>query len=439
MMPNRFQSRLHLLAVSAVLAITSVASACRYNVRETGFVDLGIEPYRLCLLVDANTPTETAETFLAVAGKALAETNIRPEIVHITDQGARNDHPAVKYARVLKIDTYPAAVLVSCDHALLPPEKAALAIPIAAPGKPLAETVEAAVHRLAASVKREELIRSAALNYAAVLLFEGPDPNENAAARSAAQAACDAIAEQMDFLPKPIANPPALVVVDHNSLDAERILLWSMTLASGPADVNRPHAAVVYGRARWIGPLFDGADITAAHLTRILFVVGNDCECGLDYRWLQGTMLPVRWAARTRELVAKNLGFDPENPMIQMEMARILGRGGASYPSTPFGYQELEIEMEPPDAADINDVDRATQDGNTPATAIDAEPNQPDKRQLITGGRHERPVGEPNNRLQSMPRPTRLRFATLSLLAFLIIAGVIFMVGVAIVLRTSRR
>ncbi len=439
MMPNRFQSHLHLLAVSAVLAITSVAPACRYNVRETGFVDLGIEPYRLCLLVDANTPAETAETFLTVAQKTLAETNIRPEIVHIPDQ---NDHPVVKYARILKIDTYPTAVLVSCDHALLPPEKAALVIPIAAPGKPLAETVAAALNRLAASPKREEIIRSVALNYAAVLLFEGPDPNENATARSAAQAACDAIAEQMDFLPKPIANPPALVVVDHNSLDAERILLWSMTLSSGPADVNRPHAAVLYGRARWIGPLFDGPDITAAHLTRILFVVGNDCECGLDYRWLQGTMLPVRWAARTRELVARTLGFDPENPMIQMEMARILGRGGASYPSTPFGYQELEIEMEPPDAglsaADINDVDHATQDANTPA-AVDAEPNQPDKRQLITAGRQERPAGEPNSPVQSMPRPTRLRFTMLTLLAFLIIAGVIFIAGVAIVLRASRR
>jgi len=314
------------------------------------------------------------------------------------------------------------------------------------------------------------LVKNVAISYATVLLIEGPDPNENAKALAAVEGAIKAIEEQMDFLPKAIANPPSMVVIDHNSLEAERVLLWSMTLT--PEDVNRPHAAVIYGRMRWLGPMFDGEHIDEQNLAEILFVVGNDCECGLDYRWLQGTMLPNRWAAKTREVVAENLGFDPENPMIQMEMARILGRGGAYYPSTPYGYQELEIEMSPADdepsavtdvnVADVNAVEAAVEpvaveaiesiDANEtaveavadadvndvavepadipkidlPSTIIAPAPNQPDKRQLMTS-HYEQPTTAEPNAVSTLENKTRLKFTTLVLLTFLIIGGIIFL------------
>ena len=147
----------------------------------------------------------------------------------------------------------------------------------------------------------------------------------------------------MDLLPKPIARPPEIVTLDQQSLDRERVLLWSLGLK--PQDINEPCAAVLYGRGRWIGPLFKGGRLTADPLTEMLLVIGSDCECGLDHRFLQGTMLPVRWDEGLREKMVKSLGFDPEDPMVKMEMVSIVrrGMGGFDGMDMPLGYREIQV------------------------------------------------------------------------------------------------
>ena len=37
--------------------------------------------------------------------------------------------------------------------------------------------------------------------------------------------------------------------------------------------------------------------------------------------------------------IAKNLGFDPENPMVKLEISRIVRKGLASYPGVAMGHQ----------------------------------------------------------------------------------------------------
>ncbi|MCJ7778271.1 MAG: hypothetical protein MUP16_08165, partial [Sedimentisphaerales bacterium] len=134
--------------------------------------------------------------------------------------------------------------------------------------------------------------------------------------------------------------------IDWRTLPDEKILLWSLGLE--PQDVNRPYAAIFYGRGIWIGPLFEGQQITEENLASILFVIGSDCECGLDYRWLRGTMLPVRWDQKIQAQAAESLGFDPESPIVKMEISWIInkGIGGDFYPSVPLGYQEFVMEPE---------------------------------------------------------------------------------------------
>ncbi|MEN6425163.1 MAG: hypothetical protein ABFE13_07360, partial [Phycisphaerales bacterium] len=63
------------------------------------------------------------------------------------------------------------------------------------------------------------------------------------------------------------------------------------------------------------------------------------------HRWLQGTMLPARWDESLQQKVAASLGFDPESPMVKMEMVSIVrrGMGGLGYSDAPFGYQEIEV------------------------------------------------------------------------------------------------
>lgn len=336
------------------------AFACRYNVREVGFVDLRIEQYHLYGFVDQNTPAEVTSTFEQISYASLLDSNIQFEIVDVNQQ---NEHPAIKYVHSEQIHTFPSAVLVSPDGQSLP-------VDVTKPAEPFEQTVRSALDDILASPKRQEILQQVIKAYGVVLLIEAADAQQNKKAKEAAGAAIEQVASQMQYLPKPIAHPPVLVEVSQESLPREKILLWSLGLDSAheittqrammdPAllshglkdKLDQPHAAVLYGRARWIGPMFKGEQITQDNLTAVLFVIGEDCECDLDQRWLQGTMLPARWDENLQAQAAENLGFDPENPIVKTEISWIVGRGNSSYPGVPLGYQEIVVEPQTNDQA----------------------------------------------------------------------------------------
>ena len=87
-------------------------SACRYNVRDTGFVDFGTEPYYLYGYVREDTPADIASAFRQISYAVLTDSNIEIEIINIDRQ---KDHPAVKYIDLKRIESFPAAVLVLQD------------------------------------------------------------------------------------------------------------------------------------------------------------------------------------------------------------------------------------------------------------------------------------------------------------------------------------
>jgi hypothetical protein len=306
--------------------------ACRFNVREVGFVDLQIEPYYLFGYINDETPADVVSRLNKVTDTSLENSNIEFEIIN-TDQ--QQNHPAMKLLDLKQVKSLPTMVLVSPDGQSYP-------MSIAESNKSFEETLRSTCEDILSSPKREEILKQVINNYGVVLLIEGTDDRENKRARKAASDATELISSQMEMMPKPIANPPVLNVMDRKSISDEEILLWSLGLDG--EEIKEPLAAVLYGRARWIGPLFKGEEIDENNLASVLFIIGNDCECGLDHRWLQGTMLPIRWTDKMQAHVAKNLGFDPENPMIKMEMSMIVRRGSYSYPSVPFGYQEIVIE-----------------------------------------------------------------------------------------------
>lgn len=322
------------LAVLGILAVcVNSAHGCRYNVREVGFIDVGIDPYRLFVYtVQPASPNEVGN-LQGELDVALADTNIRSELV---TAGADVNHPASRFLSLHQIDAFPAAVLVSPDgqsrHAALSPG-----------GRSLAEEV-------LNSPTRRQILEKAADSYGVVLLIEGPQQDRNAAAREAVSAAIAQTNDQLEYLPKPIAKGPEMVVLDRASLAREEMLLW--TLGLKPQDVNEPHAAVFYGRGRWIGPLFKGETLTGENLSQVLSIIGADCECGLDHRWLQGTMLPARWDEELQQRAAASLGFDPESPVVKMEMVSIVrrGMGGFDQGEMPFGYREMEVGGDVPDS-----------------------------------------------------------------------------------------
>ena len=323
---------------------THYAFACRYNVRETGFVDLRIEPYYLFGYISDETGADVVSKFKQVTEAGLENSNIDFEIINIDQQ---KDHPAMKLIDLQQVKSLPAAVLVSPDGQSYP-------VSLAERDRPFEETLRSALEDILSSPMREEILRQVIKYYGVVLLIEGTDSQENTRAKKAASDVIELLSSQMEMMPKPIAHPPVLIVMNQKSLSDEEILIWSLGLDGGK--LSEPHAAVLYGRGRWMGPLFKGEEIDENNLASVLFIIGADCECGFDYRWLQGTMLPARWTDKMQAQVAENLGFDPENPMIKMEISSIIRRGSYSYPGVPFGYQELVVEPDSNTRADQNSL-----------------------------------------------------------------------------------
>ena len=389
---------------SSILWLPCPAWGCRYNVREVGFADLGIEPYRLHVFVDGNTPEETARTIENTGQAELLETNVMFEMV---DTVARPEHPALQVLRSTGADTLPAAILVS-------PDGQSRSIPIHKPGQSVQQTLLAAVSEIVSSPLRRAIIEQAIRAYAVILLIHGQDQQENEQAAKAAQEAMSEVKAQLEFMPKPIAKGPQLVVADRQSLDAESVLLWSLDLKA--QDIKQTHMAVFYGKARWIGPMFVGEQITVENLLNVLFVVGADCECGFDHRWLQGTMLPARWGQDLHEAISENLGFDPESPMVKMEIASIVrrGMGGYMYPGTPLGYQELTVEDDQVRAAEIDE----------PNVHVSAAPVQTSR---APGGAD----GSLSEEAPMLPTKTILGLASVS--------AVVLLVGIALYLAMRRR
>ena len=286
----------------------------------------------------------------------------------------------MKYLNTEQAESFPAAVLVSPYGRTIP-------VPVTKSGQPFKQSLSAALNNIASSPKREEMLQQASEVLGFILLIEGAEREKNKRLRDIASNAIDKISMQMKLMPKLVDKPPVLVVIDSESLPREKILLWS--IGAGIDKISQPCAAVLYGKSRLIGPLLKGEQITETTLVNILSIIGADCECGLDRSWILGKSLPVRWDEKIQAQVAKSLGFDPENPMVKMEMSQILRQSSTgnrspqdlgNLPNVSLGYKEFVIELEPREPA------RQTQPVQVQKTApdTDAKSNSKDIKQNIT-------------------------------------------------------
>jgi hypothetical protein len=318
-----------------------LALACRYNVRDLGFVDLEPESYRLFGFVRADTQADTVALLRETPAAALQDCNIAVEIINIDQQ---TNHVALKHLPAGAAGSFPVAVLVSPDGQTLP-------LSLARSGQTFREGLAAALAEVASSPARETILRAVGQAFGAVLLLEGDTADANTLARQAITRALEQTRAQMKSLPKAIAEPPVMIVLDAPARTRERILLWSLGLDT--ASQSQPSAAVLYGKARWIGPLMKGEEITERNVTGILSIIGADCECGMDISWTRGTRLPVRWDERLHAQVAKGLGFDPESPMVKLEASRIIERGSPST-SASAGNQNATLPQGPSSTAETS-------------------------------------------------------------------------------------
>jgi hypothetical protein len=299
------------VAFCACLALWP-ALACRYNVRDAGFADLESEAYTLYCFTAPDTPSIIISNLQQAAESVFRESNVRLELV-----GRQTQHPALSQLARWGLRELPAAVLRSPDGQTTPLE-------LPAPQGPSAPEYRQVLTDLVSSPARERIVRQVAETFGVVLLIEGLEAAENVRARDEAGKAISQVRAQMNSLPKPIAQPPSLVTISQAERVRERMLLWSLGL--GPDEPRQARVAVLYGRARWMGPLMKGDEISTANIAALLAIVGADCECNLDLSWTRGTRLPVRWTAELHTQLVKALGFDPDNPEVKAEISRILNR-----------------------------------------------------------------------------------------------------------------
>lgn len=380
--------------------------ACEFDVRETGFVDLGDGGYTFYGYVNKTTRADAVSAFKRISAAALIDTNVNIEIVNADSQ---NEHSALKLLPPVQEDSHPAGVLIS-------PRGPSFVLDIARVSETWEQDLRKTLSRIASSPTREKILKQICESLAVVLFIEGPDSEENAKARQVLSGTIENIASQMKQASYTVTGPPALVVINRQSLPGERVLLWSLGLEAD--EPGTPCAAVLYGKARWIGPLMHGEEITEANLLGLLSAVAADCECGYDISWTRGTMLPVRWDEGMRIRAAKALGFDPENPMVKMEVSSIL-RTEYAASGLPFGYVELATGL---------GEDNQAEASPSGTESKDEKPGQPLLQLPATGFRRENPpVAE-----------SRLRFPN-PLYFFGGFAVVVLTVGLIILVRVGAK
>ncbi len=341
-------------------AFTTAAFACRYNVRDVGFVDLSRgTAYQLDIYIDDSIPEETVTAFEQIAYAALLDTNIEAQVVSLEEM---SEGTASELHDKHGLTDVPAVVLSS-------PAGTSLEFTVSSNEDSPKNALWDVLDSIAASPIRETILQKIVDSYGVVLLVEGTNAEENAKAAEAAEESIGRIAAVLDQLPKVIDEPPQLMRLPHASTERERVLLWSLGVPSIPP--SEPYVAVLYGRGRRMGPVLSGRKLNQSTIYSVLSVIGLSCECGLDRSWIQGTMLPFRWDTEKEKEAADHLGFDPESPVVKMEISQILsmGSGNGSASQAPgLGYRESIVQLE------ANTTKTLTQPQSAP-TILEEEPN----------------------------------------------------------------
>jgi hypothetical protein len=214
----------------------------------------------------------------------------------------------------------PAAVLVSPD------QKTTLSVPLAKDGVPILQTAWDALESVLDSPRRNDILRKVFDRYGVVLVVEGSDVAQNRRIRSMADAVVSETAAKLPGLEKEIQQPPVVEVISAEAFEAERAFLWSLGIQKV---LLVPQVVILYGRGRMIGPVLSGERLSHPSVSAILNTIGLNCECGLDRKWMQGVMVPLKWDRDRKQEIANQLGFNPESPEIRIEMSQILAKGGA--------------------------------------------------------------------------------------------------------------
>ncbi len=319
------------IALCIVFTMFMVDSyACRYTIREIGFSTLSQVTYVLYKVDGTNTlfPKQEAASF--------SEANVKPLTLGFDTD---TNNPIVNFVKSKGLPL-PAYVLVDQNNRMLALQT---------------DKVDHALqNNILFSPIQERMVSELPNIYATVVLVEGIDAEENKNARSFISAACERIDNIMPNMPKQVEIGPNMTVIAKENFEEERTLLWSLGIESVPI---QPMAFILYGRGRIMGDQIDYKSIEKGNVYKLLSIIGADCECGLDRKWMLGYQVPLNWPKQVGQDLSDNLGFDVDNPMILAEMSRILAIEN-KVPKDPNNvtFEPLVLDLD----AEFNDIPEIT-------------------------------------------------------------------------------
>ncbi len=335
----------------------SNAFACRYTIRDIGFVDMQGPTYKIWLVGgDADRAGQ--------AKQWLGPSNI--QVAAIPD-GA-SEHPAVRLAgteSIARTTTESRRV----DKAGLP-----IHLVLEGPGDRFLYLGRASgesefkslINSAVTSPARDKIQRLALETFAFVVSVE-TDPQLTVEASSR-------LKQFESQLPRSIDHP--VITLDlTKSQQEERVLLWSLGIDAS----HRPAVTVLYGRGKRMDAPVYGDHLDAKSVALKLAFVGESCECETDRDWVNEPVIPMRWGPDQWEQTRTLLGFDPESPLVKAEVVRIIGKGirpDEADPRKPrddmasilLGYREVDV----PDSSPAAQVSVRSNDVST--ASIDALP-----------------------------------------------------------------
>uniref|UniRef100_UPI0032180E64 hypothetical protein n=1 Tax=uncultured Draconibacterium sp. TaxID=1573823 RepID=UPI0032180E64 len=277
------------------------ATACRFTVREIGFSILSQDIYTLAVIdAHANPKDEYWQKY----HQQNKDCNIRLEILHPEND---SEHPVVVAAKDKRL-SFPATVLVSPNRRVFVLKDSDFSHNYS---------------RVINSFLRERMRRQYPDVFAVVFWIQGKDATLNEIFAKKVEQECADIENIIPSMPKLVKHGPVAMKVSSNDFLEESLLLWSLGVETQPEE---PIAFVLYGRGRIMGEALNYTQVMDGGLYKYMSMIGADCECGLDKKWMLGNQIPLLWDKVLREYLAKVVDVDVDNPMILAEMSRILAK-----------------------------------------------------------------------------------------------------------------
>ena len=177
------------LAIILTILFALDALACRFNVRDVGFVDLGSEKYRLFVFVPDATPAAEIESLKSIAYATYLESNVKADVLTVST-AAKGEAAPFLPANLKQAQ----AVLISVDG------KRSLSVSLAVEDKPLSVSAWDGLESVFDSARRNAIVSKVYDHYGVILIVEGKNADENVRIRKMADTVVASITSKMDML-----------------------------------------------------------------------------------------------------------------------------------------------------------------------------------------------------------------------------------------------